>query len=174
MPHIADLLKKQLDGTLLEVLQRGTVSPELALRLAQNQGVYFQNYALLSHGAIITGLLWGSIVVFIMDGDLRKAAFFSFLALFLSLVGLIHAAQIGLSLSPVGGITPAATIIRRRPLAAASVASWKLQHCKQGARSGGIWNESVLISNIIVPEWRISVSASLIGSYAETVRAGHG
>lgn len=101
VPHIADLLKKQLDGTLLEVLQQGAVPPELALRLAQNQGVYFQSYALLSHGAIITGLLWGSIVVFIIDGDLRKAAYFSFLAFFLSLVGLIHAAQIGLSLSPI-------------------------------------------------------------------------
>jgi AGZA family xanthine/uracil permease-like MFS transporter len=101
VPHIADLLKKQLDGTLLEVLQRGAVSPDLALRLAQNQGVYFQSYALLSHGAIITGLLWGSIVVFIMDGDLRKAALFSFLAFCLSLVGLIHAPQIGLSLSPI-------------------------------------------------------------------------
>jgi adenine/guanine/hypoxanthine permease len=47
VPHIADLLKKQLDGTLLDVLQRGPVSPDLALRLAQNQSVNFQSYALL-------------------------------------------------------------------------------------------------------------------------------
>jgi AGZA family xanthine/uracil permease-like MFS transporter len=79
VPHIADLLKKQLDGTLLEVLQQGSVTTELAARLAQNQGVYFQSYALLSHGAIITGLL----------------------AFLLSLVGLIHAGQIGLSFSPI-------------------------------------------------------------------------
>jgi len=55
----------------------------------------------LSHGAIITGLLWGSIVAFIIDADLRKAMFFSFFAFFLSLFGLIHAEQIGLSFSPI-------------------------------------------------------------------------
>ena len=101
VPHIADLLKKQLDGTLLEVMQQGSVTSELTSRLAQNQGVYFQSYALLSHGAIITGLLWGSIVACIIDADLRKAMLFSFIAFLLSLVGLIHAAQIGLSLSPI-------------------------------------------------------------------------
>jgi AGZA family xanthine/uracil permease-like MFS transporter len=101
VPHIADLLKKQLDGTLLEVLQQGTVTSELTSRLAQNQGVYFQSYALLSHGAILTGLLWGSMVAFIIDHDLRKAAFFSFIAFLLSWVGVIHAEQIGLSFSPI-------------------------------------------------------------------------
>lgn len=101
VPHIADLLKKQLDGALLEVLQQGTITAELASRLAQNQGVYFQSYALLSHGAIITGLLWGSIVALIMDGDLRKATLFSFVAFLFSLVGLIHAPQVGLSFSPI-------------------------------------------------------------------------
>jgi len=55
----------------------------------------------LSHGAIITGLLWGSIVAFIIDADLRKAMFFSFFAFLLSLFGLIHAEQIGLSFSPI-------------------------------------------------------------------------
>jgi AGZA family xanthine/uracil permease-like MFS transporter len=101
VPHIADLLKKQLDGTLLEVLQQGPVTTELALRLAQNQGVYFDSYTLLSQGAIITGLLWGSIVAFVIDGDLPKATLFTFIAFLFSSVGLIHAGQIGLSLSPI-------------------------------------------------------------------------
>jgi len=101
VPHIADLLKKQLDGTLLEVLQQGSVSLDLASRLAQNQGVYFQSYAMLSYGAIITGLLWGSMVSFIIDGDLRKVTLFSFIAFLFSSVGLIHARQIGLSFSPI-------------------------------------------------------------------------
>ncbi|GIK37888.1 MAG: hypothetical protein BroJett011_17210 [Chloroflexota bacterium] len=45
---------------------------------------------LLSQGAIIIGLLWGS-PDFLIDGQLRQAMFFSFLAFCLSLVGLIHA-----------------------------------------------------------------------------------
>jgi AGZA family xanthine/uracil permease-like MFS transporter len=101
IPHIADLLKKQLDGTLLEVLQQGSAGTELVARLAENQGVYFQSYGLLSRGAIITGLLWGSILAFLIDHDLRRATLFSLLASGLALVGLIHAEQIGFSLSPI-------------------------------------------------------------------------
>ena len=40
VPHVADLLKKQLDGTLLELLQQGTSSPALLSRLAENRRVY--------------------------------------------------------------------------------------------------------------------------------------
>lgn len=101
VPHIADLLKKQLDGTLLEIIQQGSASTELVTRLAENQGVYLQSYGLLSRGAIVTGLLWSSILAFLVDRDLRRATEFSLLATLLSLVGLIHAEQIGLSWSPV-------------------------------------------------------------------------
>lgn len=101
IPHLADLLKKQLDGTLIEVLPQAAVTPQLAARLANEQGVYLQSYALLSNGAIITGLLWGSILVFMIDGNLRKAAGFSALAYALSLIGLIHAPQIGLAPTPI-------------------------------------------------------------------------
>ena len=101
IPHIADLLKKQLDGTLLEVLQQGGVTPDLLSQLADHQGVYLQSYGILSHGAIITGLLWGSIVAFLIDGNLRQAILFSFATFLLSLVGLIHAPQIGFSFSSI-------------------------------------------------------------------------
>jgi AGZA family xanthine/uracil permease-like MFS transporter len=101
VPHVADLLKKQLDGTLLEVLQPGSASPALLSRLAENRGVYLQSYGLLSKGAIITGLLWGSILAHLVDRDLRKAMLFGLFASCLSLLGVIHAEQIGFSLSPI-------------------------------------------------------------------------
>lgn len=101
VPHVADLLKKQLDGTLLEVLQQGSPSPALLSRLAESQGVYVQSYGLLSKGAIITGLLWGSILACLVDRDLRKAMLFGLFASGLSLLGVIHAEQIGFSLSPI-------------------------------------------------------------------------
>jgi hypothetical protein len=56
---------------------------------------------LLSRGAIITGLLWGSILAFLIDQDLRRATLFGLLASCFALVGLIHAEQIGFSLSPI-------------------------------------------------------------------------
>lgn len=99
-PHLADLLHKQLAGMLLEILPGGT-TPALLARLAENHAVYLPSYALLAQGAILTGLLWGSIAAFLVEGKLRQAALFSSLAFFLSLVGLIHAEQIGLSFSPV-------------------------------------------------------------------------
>jgi AGZA family xanthine/uracil permease-like MFS transporter len=101
LPHIADLLKKQLDGTLLEIFQENPASTELLSRLAENQGVYLQSYGLLSRGAIITGLLWGSILAFVIERDLRNAMLFALLASALSLVGLIHAEQVGFSWSPI-------------------------------------------------------------------------
>ena len=82
-------------------LIRDRATPGLMSRLADNQGVYLQSYGLLSKGAIITGLLWGSILAFLISRNLRKAMLFSLLASVLSLVGLIHADQIGLSLSPI-------------------------------------------------------------------------
>ncbi len=101
VPHIADLLKKQLDGTMLEILPPSAITPELAARLASNQGVYLQSYALLAHGAILVGLLWGAIVAFLVEGRLFRAAAFSAVAFLLSLFGLIHSPTIGLSPTPV-------------------------------------------------------------------------
>ena len=100
VPHLADLLRKQLDGTLTEILP-SPVTVELATRLASNQGVYLQSYALLSHGAILIGLLWGSIVSLLVEGRLLRAAAFSAFAALLSLTGLIHAETIGVALTPV-------------------------------------------------------------------------
>jgi AGZA family xanthine/uracil permease-like MFS transporter len=100
IPHIADLLKKQLDGTIFEVL-RQNAAPELMNRLASNQGVYLESYSLLSHGAILTGLLWGAMLAFLIDRNLRQAILFSGMAFILSLFGVIHAEQLGLNLSPI-------------------------------------------------------------------------
>ncbi len=101
VPHIADLLKKQIDGTLLEILQQSSSSQELLSRLAENQGVYLASYILLSRGAIIIGLLWGSILACLVDRDLSKAMLFSLVATCLSFFGLIHSEQVGVSLSPI-------------------------------------------------------------------------
>ncbi len=40
-------------------------------------------------------------MAFLIDGDLRKAMYFSFVAFVFSAIGLIHAEQIGFSLSPI-------------------------------------------------------------------------
>ena len=86
---------------MLEILPPSAITPELAARLASNQGVYLQSYALLAHGAILVGLLWGAMVALLVEGRLWRAAAFSAVAFLLSLAGLIHAETIGLALTPV-------------------------------------------------------------------------
>ncbi len=103
IPHIGDLMKKQLDGTLAEVLPAGAINPGLMTNLANNQAVYLSSYGLLSHGAIITGLLWGSIVAFLIDKQLGKAVVFTAVAAGLSALGFIHADKLGLYMSPITG-----------------------------------------------------------------------
>jgi AGZA family xanthine/uracil permease-like MFS transporter len=101
LPHIADLLRKQLDGAILEILHQGAAPADLLSRLAGNQGIYLASYSLLSHGAIITGLLWGGMLAYLIDHKLSKAMLLSFLAGVLSLVGIIHAPRIGFSVTPI-------------------------------------------------------------------------
>lgn len=101
IPHLADLLNKQLQGTILELFGPRAATPELMARLAERQGVHLQGYAALSQGAILTGLLWGAIVAFLIDGKLRAAMLFSGLAFLLALCGLIHAPTLGFTLSPL-------------------------------------------------------------------------
>ncbi|WP_026478542.1 solute carrier family 23 protein [Alkaliphilus transvaalensis] len=48
----------------------------------------------LGQGAMFTGLLWGAILVFIIDNQFKKAAYAAGVAALLSAVGLMHAAKL--------------------------------------------------------------------------------
>lgn len=119
VPHVADLVYKQVSGTLSSTasyitanysalpdglarmaatLSAGTVPDGLQDFLLDTGGIHFQGLALLSRGAIITGLLWGAICAFLIDGRYRKASFYSLIAALLVAFGFIHSSQIGLRL----------------------------------------------------------------------------
>jgi AGZA family xanthine/uracil permease-like MFS transporter len=55
----------------------------------------------LSQGAIITGLLWGSILAMLIDLNFKKAATFSGAAALLTLIGVVHAPNLGLHFSTI-------------------------------------------------------------------------
>ncbi len=50
----------------------------------------------LGQGAMFTALIWGAILVFILDNEFKKASVVSFIGAILSAVGLIHAPKLSL------------------------------------------------------------------------------
>jgi len=50
----------------------------------------------LGQGAMFTGLLWGAILVFIIDNEFHKAAYTAGVAALLSATGFMHAPKLGL------------------------------------------------------------------------------
>lgn len=93
--HVSAFLKVKMDG----LAQVGSVekSPELYQKLVDN-GVHLAGHEALAAGAIVSGLLWGAIVAFLIDHDFKKAAAFSLAATLLTAVGVLHQPQMGWAL----------------------------------------------------------------------------
>lgn len=98
VPHIADVLNKQLTGVILQLQGPGWEPgrEQLFASLAANQGVHIKGYGIFAGGAIVVGLLWGSIVAFLVEGKLRNALCFGLAAFLLALFGIIHSSRPGL------------------------------------------------------------------------------
>ena len=60
-----------------------------------NAGLVYHGTALLGGGAILAGLVLGSIVAFIIDKNFLAAAAYCLAGALLGFVGLIHAEQVG-------------------------------------------------------------------------------
>jgi AGZA family xanthine/uracil permease-like MFS transporter len=73
---------------------------EFAEKVAQ-QGIVWIGQNALSQGAIITGLLWGAIIAMLIDLDFKKAATFSGTTAVLTLIGIVHAPNLGLHFSTI-------------------------------------------------------------------------
>jgi len=113
VPHVGDIIYKKavgVTGGVAEYLSSGmekipealqarianlrlpnpeTVS-ELNQALLQTGGIHLIGQGYLSRGAIITGLLWGAMVAFIIDKKYLHACYFTIAATLLTLLGFIH------------------------------------------------------------------------------------
>lgn len=67
-------------------------------KLPQRLQVMHHSLTVLSNGFIVTSLLWGSMLAFLIDGRPRQAAFCAVICSFLTLFGLIH------SVMPTGAV----------------------------------------------------------------------
>lgn len=103
IPPVADYLYSQITGALsikgvsTEVLSSGLkgYSDEISSLLINN-GVMWDGIPAVKSGAVIIGILLGTVTVFIIDQELNKAGFVFLVAALLSCVGFIHSAGLGL------------------------------------------------------------------------------
>jgi AGZA family xanthine/uracil permease-like MFS transporter len=90
LPILADLVFIELDQVVNGVFINGR--PVLAY-LPPDVLNNFETIKALGHGFIITGMLWGAILAFIIDKELRKAAFYLLISAVCSFFGIIHSVK---------------------------------------------------------------------------------
>jgi len=98
VPNLAAWGKVQIDGALGAA---GTNAAAVGLdKMAQN-GVLYQGMEVLAGGAVVTGLLWGAMVVFLIDRKAGAAGTVAVLSAILTFFGFIHGSAVGWMVSPV-------------------------------------------------------------------------
>ncbi|MFI5909128.1 regulator [Dactylosporangium sp. NPDC051541] len=91
VPNIAQWATGQIDNSLAAA---GTTAAKVGESALEGNGVVYSGLLTLGQGAILAGLVFGSIVAFIIDKRFVHAAIFAACGSILSFVGLIHAEQI--------------------------------------------------------------------------------
>lgn len=93
VPHLADYLYTQIHSALA-LANIYEFTPEVNKALT-DAGVMWNGVEALARGAIITGMLWACLTVYIVDRRLDKAAWACLFSAVLAGIGFIHAPSIG-------------------------------------------------------------------------------
>ena len=101
LPNLAQWASGLIDNALNAA---GTSTAKVGMDALGGAGVVYDGLQTLGEGAILVGLLLGTMVTFILDKKFRYAALASVVAAALSFIGLIHAPEIAwAALDCVGG-----------------------------------------------------------------------
>jgi adenine/guanine/hypoxanthine permease len=92
IPNIASWATGLMDNALSAA---GTSASQVGEDALTNAGLVYHGTALLGGGAILAGLVLGSIVAFIVDKQFVPAAIYCFAGAVLGFIGLIHAQAVG-------------------------------------------------------------------------------
>ena len=92
IPNIASWATGLMNNALAAA---GTTAAQIGDDALTNAGLVYHGTALLGGGAILAGLVLGSIVAFIIDKNFLAAAAYCLAGAVLGFVGLIHAEQVG-------------------------------------------------------------------------------
>ncbi len=97
VPQIAAWGKTQIDGALGAA---GTTAAAVGLDKLGQTGVLYHGLEILGGGAVLAGIILGSITVFIIERDFLKAAAFAAAGAVLTFFGFMHAEAIGIGRTP--------------------------------------------------------------------------
>lgn len=98
IPHFADWGKGQVDNVLASA---GLTVDQVGLANLETNGVLYQGLQVLGGGAILSGLIIGAIVVFMVDHKPKIAAAYALAGSILAFFGFIHSGQVGFAVSPM-------------------------------------------------------------------------
>ncbi|GEM04895.1 hypothetical protein HMI01_18830 [Halolactibacillus miurensis] len=93
IPWLADWAKNLIGDTLASI---GTSAEEIGYEVIEQTGLHYSGLVTLGSGAIIIGMVWSTILVFIIDQQFKKASVVSVLSGVLSYFGVIHYDTVGI------------------------------------------------------------------------------
>lgn len=97
VPSLADWTRNAVDIALSSA---NTSALDVGYQLLNINGLNYEGMFVLGQGAIIVGMVLGSLTVFIIDQRFKAASITAFLAGILSFFGIIHSAGVGLNMHP--------------------------------------------------------------------------
>ncbi len=97
LPNLAEWAKTQIDNALNAA---GTSASEVGMEALNGAGVVYEGLKTLGEGAVLVGLILGTMVTFILDKKFLYAAIASAVGAVLSFIGLIHAPEVSWAASP--------------------------------------------------------------------------
>ena len=99
MPHVSNFAIVKW-GSLMNALRSTGVenlpglTDEATVTAMLQEGAHVLGHQALAQGAIITGLMWGSMVSYVIDGKFRQAGWFAIVAGCLASVGILHSSSL--------------------------------------------------------------------------------
>lgn len=97
LPNLAEWGRGMIDNALSAA---GTTAAEVTSDALNGAGVVYDGLKTLGEGAVLVGLILGTMVTFILDKKFRYAAVAALVGAALSFIGLIHAAEVSWAASP--------------------------------------------------------------------------
>jgi AGZA family xanthine/uracil permease-like MFS transporter len=97
LPNLAEWAKTQVDNALNAA---GTSASEVGMEALNGSGVVYEGLKTLGEGAVLVGLILGTMVTFILDKKFHFAAIAATVGAVLSFIGLIHAPAVSWAANP--------------------------------------------------------------------------
>jgi adenine/guanine/hypoxanthine permease len=97
LPNLAQWASGLIDNALIAA---GTSATEVGSEALGGAGVVYDGLVTLGHGAVLVGLVLGTMVTFILEKKFRYAALASVVAAALTFIGLIHAPEVHWAANP--------------------------------------------------------------------------